>query len=92
MSSALEVQIMPTTGSLYQQGFDIDTMEVEPGETFKIDKKYQGSVSCEDEHYIFWDREEFTDRKELVEGEDTYLLRPGSYLFHEDGVTIEKLK
>ena len=52
MAGILEVQIMPTTGSLYQRGFDIDTMEVEPGETFNIDKKYQGIVNCEEEKYI----------------------------------------
>ena len=92
MSTPLEVQIMPTTGSLYQRGFDIDTIEVEQGETFKIDKKYQGTVSSEEEPYIFWDRDEFTNRKEQADPNDTYLLRPGSYLFHEDGITIEKLK
>ena len=92
MAGILEVQIMPTTGSLYQRGFAIDTMEVEPGETFNIDKKYQGTVNCEEEKYIFWDRDEFTNRKEQAEANDTYLLRPGSYLFHEDGLTIEKLK
>ena len=42
--------------------------------------------------FIFWDRDEFTNRKEQAEANDTYLLRPGSYLFHEDGLTIEKLK
>jgi len=92
MAGILEVQIMPTTGSLYQRGFDIDTMEVEPGETFNIDKKYQGTVNCEEKEYIFWDRDEFTNRKEQAEADDTYLLRSGSYLFHEDGLTIEKLK
>ena len=73
MAGILEVQIMPTTGSLYQRGFGIDTMEVEPGETFNIDKKYQGTVNCEEKEYIFWDRDEFTNWKEQAEAADTYL-------------------
>ncbi len=92
MSDVLEVQIMPTTGSPYQRGVDIDTMEVEPGETFVIDKKFEGSISCEEENYIFWDRDQFTNQKEQAEPDDAYFLRPGSYLFHDDGITIEKLK
>ncbi len=92
MSKPLEVQIMPTTGSLYQQGFDIDYIEVEPGETFKIDRKFQGTISCDDEQYIFRDKDEFTGRGEEQERAETYLLTPGSYRFHQDGITIEKLK
>ncbi|MDU0372352.1 hypothetical protein ACFPAF_18265 [Hymenobacter endophyticus] len=91
MSQVLEIQIMPTSGSLYQRGFDIDTMDVDAGDTFKIEKGFQGSVSCDDEQYILKQKDAFSGYIEILEGEDTLFLEPGRYRFHTDGITIEQL-
>jgi hypothetical protein len=79
---------------LYQQGYDMDRLEVEPGEDFEIKEDFGGQISCEETQYILikikeeW--EEDWDEEEYIAGEPIS-LQPGNYRFLEDGITIEEI-
>ena len=79
---------------LFQQGYDMDAMEVEPGGDFEIEEDFQGQVNCEETQYKLiklkeewedeWDEEDYTKGEPIS-------LRPGNYKFLEDGITIEEI-
>jgi hypothetical protein len=79
---------------LYQQGYDMDVIEVEPGDDFEIEEDFGGQISCEETQYKFmkikeeWEDE--WDEEEYITGEPIS-LRPGNYRFLEDGITIEEI-
>ena len=79
---------------LYQQGYDMDRLEVEPGDDFEIEEDFEGQISCEETQYkLIKIKEEWEDEW----NEDDYRpgeplsLRPGNYRFLEDGITIEEI-
>ena len=82
---------------LYQQGYNMDVMEVEPDETFSIEEDYEGQVNCDETKYKFialkdeWD-DEPDDWEDHLEPGDPITLSPGSYKFLDDGITIQQLK
>lgn len=79
---------------LFQQGYDMDVLEVEPGDTFEIEEDCKGQVNCEETQYKFikikeeWEEE--WDKEDYNTGEPIN-LRPGNYKFLEDGITIEEI-
>lgn len=87
----LEPEEMNNEAVLYQQGIDTDEIGIEPGEKFKITSEYEsGSVSCEEINYKLI-KKDFNGIIETIENEKYLFLEPGKYLFHPDGITIEKL-
>ncbi len=80
---------------LFQQGYDMDVMEVEPGDTFEIDDDCKGQVNCEETQYKLikvkeeWEEEPNEWDEDYIAGEPIS-LRPGNYKFLEDGITIEE--
>jgi hypothetical protein len=83
---------------LFQQGYDMDVLEVESGEKFKINKKFKGQVNCEETQYKFiklkeeWEDESDDWDEDYYERGDPINLKPGYYKFLEDGITIEELE
>lgn len=82
---------------LFQQGYDMNVMLVNPGEKFKIKKDFGGQVNCEETQYKFiklkdeWDEEpDEWDGDYREQGEPIDLLT-GKYKFLEDGITIEEI-
>lgn len=74
---------------LYQQGYDMDVIEVEPGDDFEIEEDFGGQISCEETQYkLIKIKEEWED--DYIAGEPIS-LRPGNYRFLEDGITIEEI-
>jgi hypothetical protein len=82
---------------LFQQGYDMDILKLEPGEKFKISEDYKGQVDCEETQYKFiklkeeWEDESDDWDENYCEEGNPIDLRPGKYHFLEDGVTIEKI-
>ena len=101
MSAPLEIQLSPRNSSAdqddddnwesaaYQSGFDYDSMEVEPGETFSISPKLQATVNCDETPYVLRRKDHFGHTEER-RGESLIALKPGHYIFHDDGLTIEQ--
>jgi hypothetical protein len=79
---------------LYQQGYDMDVIVVEPGEDFEIEEDFGGQISCEETQYklikIKEECEDEWDGEDYIAGEPIS-LRPGNYRFLEDGMTIEEI-
>jgi hypothetical protein len=75
---------------LFQQGYDMDVMEVEPGDTFEIEEDFGGQISCEETQYKFIKIKEEWDEENYLAGEPIS-LRSGNYKFLEDGITIEEI-
>ena len=80
---------------LRQQGNDMDGMLVSPGDDFSIDNGYSGQIDCENTSYKIKNKkmkydDDFDD--EIFRDGDFIELVPGNYKFHEDGITIEKVK
>jgi hypothetical protein len=79
---------------LFQQGYDMDVMEVQPGDDFEIEDDCKGQVNCEEIQYNFmkikeeWEGE--CDEGDYHAGEPIN-LRPGNYKFLEDGMTIKEI-
>jgi hypothetical protein len=99
-SVMLEIQLSPRQGYTdeddddweatgTQYGMDYNSMEVEPGEDFTIDKNLNASVNCDDTRYVLRKTDRFGPQ--TVRGEGDLFLKPGRYHFHEDGFTIERL-
>jgi hypothetical protein len=79
---------------LFQQGYDMDVMVVEPGDTFEIDEDFDGQVNCGETQYKFIKvKEEWEDKwdEDDYQAGETISLRPGNYKFSEDGITIEEI-
>ncbi len=79
---------------LFQQGYDMDVIEVEPGDDFEIEEDFGGQINCEETQYklikIKEEWEDEWDEEEYIAGE-AISLRPGNYRFLEDGITIEEI-
>lgn len=79
---------------LFQQGYNMDVMVVEPGDEFEIEEDFGGQISCEETQYkLIKIKEEWEDdwyEDDYRPGEPLS-LRPGNYTFLEDGITIEEI-
>ena len=82
---------------LFQQGYNMFPLNIEPGEKFKIKKNFTGHIDCEETQYKLINiKEEWEDDVDEWD-EDNYqegdpiTLQPGKYKFLEDGITIEEL-
>jgi|ERR1035437_4751617 hypothetical protein len=75
---------------LVEQGNNYDEFPVAIGEQFKIDAGYEGSISCETIGYKFINKFDDMENRTYKIGA-TIELESGEYLFHKDGVTIEKI-
>ncbi|CAM3007171.1 hypothetical protein [Flavobacterium frigoris] len=81
---------------LFQQGYNMYHIEVEPGDKFKIKKNTKGQIDCSETPYKFirkkeeWETEENLWEEEY-EDEENISLAPGKYKFLEDGITIEEI-
>lgn len=82
---------------LFQQGYDMDVLEVEPGNTFEIEEDSKGQVNCEETQYKIikvkeeWDEEPNEWDEDYYQTGDPINLSPGNYKFLEDGITIEEI-
>ncbi|MFA5297581.1 MAG: hypothetical protein WC389_05160 [Lutibacter sp.] len=82
---------------LFQQGYDMDVIQVEPGEDFKIGKKFKGQINCEETQYkLIKLKEEWEDEadewdEDFYEEGNPIDLAPGKYKLLEDGITIQQL-
>ncbi|MDZ4713522.1 MAG: hypothetical protein SGI89_14530 [bacterium] len=91
MGFNLQTDEIDSEAVLFNQGLDIDEMEVEVGEEFKISSQFEnGIVSCEENNYKLIAKDE-NGRVKTTENEISIFLEPGKYLFHDDGITIEKI-
>ena len=94
----LIVQLLPLAESdseadLFEQGMNIDEIEIKPGEKFKIPEDHEhGTIDCEFVKYKLITWNEFSHVEEIIENEDVLVLVPGIYLFENDGITIKRLK
>ena len=76
----------------YQQGYDIDSMEIAPGEKFTIDENWEKAVfDCAGETYFLIMRLP-SGEPEVNEFDHVIHFGQGKYLFHEDGKTFEVLE
>ncbi len=76
----------------FQQGYDIDSMEVESGETFTIDENWEKAVfDCDGDIYILIMKLPWGE-PEVREFDDKINFGRGKYKFHEDGKTFELLE
>ncbi|MCL7765062.1 hypothetical protein MPF19_16685 [Polaribacter sp. Z014] len=82
---------------LFQQGYNMDILKLEPGEEFTISDDFKGQVDCEETQYKFIElKEEWEDEpddwdEDYYEEGDPIDLLPGRYHFLEDGITIKEL-
>lgn len=82
---------------LFQQGYDMDVLEVESGEKFKINKKFKGQVNCEETQYKFiklkdeWEEEPDEWDDDYQQEGEAINLYPGYYKFLDDGITIQQI-
>ncbi|HTE01820.1 MAG TPA: hypothetical protein VK668_21170 [Mucilaginibacter sp.] len=77
---------------LFQQGYDMTEIEVNPGRIFSISERFEhGEISFDDVKYILLDEEqdEFEDEFDEMDN-DGLILKPGNYIYHSDGITIEQ--
>ena len=82
---------------LFQQGYNIEILEVSPGEKFKIGKNYEsGHLENSEDIYklILKNDMDFEDEKEYWEEKnresESIIFYKGKYLLREDGVTFEQ--
>jgi len=76
----------------FQQGYDIQQIDVEPGEKFSISRKWESAqVQCEGREIKFITKNEWGD-EDIEENNEQIELGAGAFLFYEDGVTIKKLE
>jgi hypothetical protein len=100
----LEVFFMPNENSgdnddnddndeseLNQRGRDTDSFSVIAGEGFKIESQYDGWVENDDKKFKLV-KKHSGGGFDILDDTDQIGLKPGNYLFHEDGMTIEQLK
>lgn len=83
-------------GILFQQGYNMSNLEIEPREKFKIKKNTKGQIDCSETPYKLIRKKEECETEEdfwddEYENEDSITLAPGKYKFLEDGITIEEL-
>ncbi|RAU81880.1 hypothetical protein [Pontibacter arcticus] len=80
---------------MFSQGFNIDEIEVEPGEEFTISRDFEsGSINCEETKYTYVKKRYEDDEEEWDDDrsdEDWIVLGPGRYKFENDGNTIIQL-
>lgn len=82
---------------MFSQGFNIEELEVEPGEEFKISNEFEsGSINCEDVKYNYvkkrYEDDEVDEWEEDYRRDEDWLtLAPGVYRFEEDGITVTQL-
>lgn len=82
---------------LFQQGYDMDFMDVEPGDSFTINEGYTGEIdSSEDNYKLIRPKDkfdEFLDDEEDERRPGTPLeLKPGTYILLDDGIKIKRIK
>lgn len=81
--------------ALFAQGYNTEEIEIEPGEEFKISRKYEmGIVDGDTSVYKF--KQDIPEEDQFLEDLDNEVrsinLLPGKYFFHNDGITIEELE
>jgi hypothetical protein len=77
-------------GVLFQQGYDIEELEVQPGEEFSIDENWEnGTLNCDGKVYRLLEKQDFGGNTK-VESSDQIHFEKGAYLFHADGKTFQK--
>jgi hypothetical protein len=82
---------------LFQQGYDMDVMVVEPGDEFEIEEDFGGQINCEETQYKLiklkeeWEEEADEWDEDYYRAGEPINLRPGNYRFLEDGITIEEI-
>ncbi|QNK76871.1 hypothetical protein H7F37_12195 [Winogradskyella sp. PAMC22761] len=84
---------------LFEQGYNMFYIEIEPGEEFIIKAHTQGHVDCSEIAYKFirkkekWETDEDL-RDDEYDADDCVMfsLSPGNYMFLEDGITIKELE
>ena len=85
---------------LFQQGYDMEILEVNPGDIFEIDEDFEsGHLENYENEYklIFKNQSEFEDDEYNenweYENEETesIIFYQGNYLLREDGITFEQL-
>lgn len=82
---------------LFQQGYDMDFMDVEPGDSFTINEGYTGEIDSSEVNYKLISPKdkfnEFLDDEEDERGPGTLLeLKPGTYILLDDGIRIKRIK
>ena len=78
---------------LFQQGFDIEILEVKAGEKFTIGGDWEkGQIDCDGETFKMKKKVSYDDYVEIVEYDDSIHFGKGKYIFHDDGITFELLE
>ncbi|MEB3380378.1 hypothetical protein VL762_11770 [Flavobacterium psychrophilum] len=82
---------------LFQQGYNIEILEILPGEKFKIGKDYEsGHLENPENVYkiILKNDMDFEDENEYWEEEnrdsESIIFYQGKYILREDGITFEQ--
>ena len=74
---------------LHQQGYDMDIVEVEPGEEFEVPKNSDfGDAQVDGENVLKLIGKNFMDEDEIILEDSEIRLTPGKYRFDEDGESI----
>lgn len=73
----------------FHQGYNIKEMTVQPGDEFTIGSDVEeGYLQFENEEYEIIDNDGFDD---FYIDDNQIVFGQGTYIFHEDGITFEKL-
>jgi len=78
----------------FNQGANIEPIEVEPGGEFEISIYYEsGTITNEENNYKLIKKKKLGKRiiEEVSNGEDI-VLEPSKYILNEDGITIEDME
>lgn len=82
---------------MFQQGFNIEVLEVAPNTKFRISEDFKGEINCEETQYKFvkhkyeWDDDFVTFDEDFYQIGEPIYLDPGHYHFLDDGLTIKEL-
>ena len=76
---------------LFQQGFDMQEMEVKAGEKFTISQDWEkGQLNCEGEMFTLKKKSPYDEHFEIIESDEVIHFGKGKYIFKKDGVTFEQ--
>ena len=84
---------------LFQQGYNIEILEISPGEEFNIGLNHENGYldNSEDKYKLIfkkneeeWDGEN-DDWEEENRNSESIIFYQGNYILNEDGVTFEKI-
>lgn len=90
MGYNIEEDDIDENGVLFQQGFNIVELAIAPGDGFDVPENYErGTVSLENQRYRLIKNEDWQLVGDENRFSDIIVLKPGRYVFHSDGITIE---